>query len=129
MVHAVSRRSPTAEARVRSRFRPFGICGGRSGTETGFSPSTSVFSCQFHATGATLHGKLKNKIIFITGLHNKPSRLRCVRSICFGALHHKKRSILPITVDEVKLHILTPHIHIYVYALRISALRDDGYKK
>jgi hypothetical protein len=28
-------------------------------------------------------------IIFITGLHNKPSRLQCVRSICCEALHHK----------------------------------------
>jgi hypothetical protein len=38
--------------------------------------------------------KWKNLIIFlfifITGLHNKPLRLRCVRSICCGALHYKK---------------------------------------
>jgi hypothetical protein len=38
-----------------------------------FSPqSTSVFPCQFHSTGATLLGKTKKLIIFITGLHNKP---------------------------------------------------------
>jgi hypothetical protein len=37
-----------------------------------FLPSTSVFSSQFHYTGAPLPGKTKKLIIFITGLHNKP---------------------------------------------------------
>jgi hypothetical protein len=93
MAQAVSRRLLTAEARVRSRVSPFGICGGQSGNGTGFSPSTSVFPCQFHSTGAPLKCKSrKNLITFITGWHNKPSRLRCVRSICCGALQLKSKN-------------------------------------
>jgi hypothetical protein len=45
------------------------------GLWTGFSPSSSVFPCQFHSTGAPLLGKgQKITIIFIfsTELHNKP---------------------------------------------------------
>jgi hypothetical protein len=96
MAQAVSRRPLTAEALVRSRVSPCGICGGQTGTGTGFSPSTSVFPCQFHSTGAPLKWiSRRNLIIFITGLHNKPSRLRCVCSICCGALQFKK-------TDEVR---------------------------
>jgi hypothetical protein len=71
MAQAVSRRPFTAETRVRSRVSSCGICSGQSGTGTGFSPSTSVFPCELHSTGAPLLGKTK-KLIFITGLHNKP---------------------------------------------------------
>jgi hypothetical protein len=50
MAQAVSRRPLTAEARVRGRLDPCGICGGQSGIGTGFSPSSSVFSCHYHST-------------------------------------------------------------------------------
>jgi hypothetical protein len=53
MAQAVSRLHLTAVARVRSSVSPGGICCGQSGTGTG----TSVFPCQFHSTGAPLHGK------------------------------------------------------------------------
>jgi hypothetical protein len=61
MAQAVSRRPLTAEAWVRSRVSPCWICGGQGGTGTGFHPSSSVFPCQFHSTGAPLYGKTNNK--------------------------------------------------------------------
>jgi hypothetical protein len=50
IAQAVSRRILTAEPRVRSQVNTCGICGGQSGTGTGFSPSPSVFPCRYHST-------------------------------------------------------------------------------
>jgi hypothetical protein len=47
MAQAVSRRPVTAESRVHHGVGPCGICGGQSGTGTGFSPSTSVSPVSF----------------------------------------------------------------------------------
>jgi hypothetical protein len=88
MAQAVSRRPVTAEALVRSRVSPCGICGEQNGTGTGFSPRTSVFPCQFHTTGAPLQVKTKKRIFFITGLHNKPQG--CGTSVASAAGPFKK---------------------------------------
>jgi hypothetical protein len=51
-----------------------------------FPPSSSVFPCQFHSTGAPLLGqgqKIIIIVIFIVGLHNKPHG--CGASVAFAA--------------------------------------------
>jgi hypothetical protein len=55
MAQAVSRRPPTAEAWVRSRVSPCGICVGQSGTGTGFFPEYFGFplSISFHRCSIT----------------------------------------------------------------------------
>jgi hypothetical protein len=50
MAEVISRRPLAEETRVGARVNPCGICGGQSGT--GFSPSSSVFPCQYHSTVA-----------------------------------------------------------------------------
>jgi hypothetical protein len=92
MAQAVSRRNLNAEAQIRSRVSPCGIFGGQSGTGTGFSTSTSVFPCQYHSTGAPLLGKIKKTDHLHYRVAQSALRLRCVRSICCGALHHKKNT-------------------------------------
>jgi hypothetical protein len=52
--------------------------------------SMSSFPCQFHFTGAPLHGKTKTLIIFITDLHNKPQG--CGASVAFDAGHLSKKN-------------------------------------
>jgi hypothetical protein len=52
MAQVVSHRPLTAEARVRTWVNPCGICGGQSGTGTGFSLSSSVFPSIYHSTVA-----------------------------------------------------------------------------
>jgi hypothetical protein len=51
--HLNNRRILAAEARVRALVGPCGICGGHSGTDTGFSPSSSDFFSHYHYTVAT----------------------------------------------------------------------------
>jgi len=54
LAQAVSRRPATAEARVQSQASLCGVCVAQSETEPGFSPSTLVYTCQYHSASAAL---------------------------------------------------------------------------
>jgi hypothetical protein len=49
MVQAFNGWAFTVEAQVNTQVTPYGICGGQSGTGTGFSLSSSVFLCQYRS--------------------------------------------------------------------------------
>jgi hypothetical protein len=55
MARAVSRQPLTAESRVRARVNPCEICGGQSGTGTGFSSNFSVFLLRTRYTRVVNH--------------------------------------------------------------------------
>jgi hypothetical protein len=64
-----------------------------------------VFPCQFHSTGAPLHGKTKKKklIIFITGLHNKPQGCGASVASAAGPFTTKKMYVLKGDVKHSKI--------------------------
>jgi hypothetical protein len=93
MAQAVSRQPLTAETQVQSTVGPCAICNGKGGTRTGFCspPPPEYFgfppSISFHWCSITQNNEKTNH------LHHRVAqsalRLRCTRSICCGALHHK----------------------------------------
>jgi hypothetical protein len=96
--------SLTAEARVRSRGQSMWDLWWTKWHWDRFFSELSVFPCQFHSTVAPLIvklGKIK-LLIFITGGEQEALRLRCVRSICCGALHPPKKinfCPVPLVID------------------------------
>jgi hypothetical protein len=63
-----------------------------------FPPSTSVFPCQFHSTGAPLLGKGQKIIIiiiviFIIGLHKKPQGCGASVASAAGPFITKKKAL------------------------------------
>jgi hypothetical protein len=79
LAQSVSRRSVTAEIRVQSQVSPGEICGGQSGTGTGFPSSISSFPRQYNSTSASYSSSCmcciyeENK----TGEAWEPSKKQC----------------------------------------------------
>jgi hypothetical protein len=65
MAQAFRHLSLSAEARVRARVSSCGICGGQSGTGTGFALSSFAFPCQYHSIVA-LRSQDSNLTIYIS---------------------------------------------------------------
>ena len=115
MAQALSRRPLTAEARVRSRVIPCGICGGQSGIGTGLSPRSSVLPYQFNSIDVSLHRKTKKTNHLHHRVAQQASRLRCVRSICCGTLQHTKKNI------TAYMHVFTLFLCFSVLSSRLTA--------
>jgi hypothetical protein len=120
MAQAVSPRPLTEEARVRSRVSPCGICCGRSGTGTGFSPSTSVFLCQFHSP-VHLYKEKRKQTIFIIGLHNKPQGCGASVASAAGPFTTTKNSTVYIFHDDIKTKVKLSYLPLSSKSGAVSA--------
>jgi hypothetical protein len=103
MAQAVSRRPLTADVRVRSWVKSmWDLWWTKWHWDRFLSPSTTVFPCRFHSTGAPLHGKTKK---LITGLHNKPQGCGASLASTAGPFTKKKSNRIS---NEVQTWIAGP---------------------
>jgi hypothetical protein len=99
------RRVVASEAWVRFRVSPCEICGGQSGTGTGFIPEYFGFplSISFHRCSITRKNEKKKLIIFITELHNKSEGCGAPEASAAGPFTTKIRSVLCSCLYETYL--------------------------
>jgi hypothetical protein len=84
VTHAVGRCFLLTEARFRDQGSPCGICGGQSGTETGFS---SVLPCQYDYTAAPY------SLIYHLGMDNGPVGVPVLRRHSLNSSKQQKKNI------------------------------------
>jgi hypothetical protein len=103
MAQAVSQRPFTVEAQVRSRVSPCGICGGQSGTGTGFSLVLWFFPVSFIPPVLYYLEKWKKLIIFITGLYSKAQGCGAPLASAAGPFTIKNSTAISFVVFLVSL--------------------------
>jgi hypothetical protein len=98
MAQVVNHWPLTTEAWVHTPVSPCGICGGQSGTGTGFPLSSSVFPCQFHST-IDLHANISSGAWTICLLlariqrhHLTPSTWATTKSLAFTCIVQQRHS-------------------------------------
>jgi hypothetical protein len=68
------------------------------------------FPCQFHSTGAPLHGKTKKKLItFIIGLQNKPQGCSASVASAAGPFTTKSREVAVVVREWLRIQELNFH--------------------
>ena len=115
----VSRRLLTAEARVQSQTSQCGICGGQSGSGTGFSPSTSDFSCQYSSTNAPysfIHLPPTLYNVFLPALQFPPVSNIPLMLHTYSSVYHR-RCVISAIESLVKQHAYFNVILLLCYVL------------